>query len=228
MKQIFLKVSFCCLLLLFVVRFPLFGNSHLEQLTQLDTINQTIKISPKSDFNAITSWGGTPLALRSNLLLLVIGGPNIGIEIPLGNRFSTAVSLAYVQTRINNTYALQTKQITLEGRYWFNQKENALTGWNLGLYGTYCDRFDVQWKRGFQGDGYWSFGLGGGYSIPLSNRFNLDLSLAAGFLNSSEIREYSKPQDGHLIWEKTIYNANRFILTRACVNLVWLINKKSK
>lgn len=168
----------------------------------------------------------TSLALRTNLLLDVLGGFNVGVEVPFGKNFSAAADFVHAYMRINNRFALQTIQASAEARYWFKQGSNALTGWNLGIYGTYCSRFDVQFGRGFQGDGYWSCGLSGGYAIPLSKRLNLDFSAAGGFFHSPEIREYSKPQNGHLIWEKTRYNVNRIALTQVRVNLVWLINRK--
>lgn len=169
-----------------------------------------------------------PFALRTNLLFDLMGAPNIGVEIPAGNHFSFAGDFTYAYIRICNRYAVQTIQGSLEARYWFKQRRNILTGWNLGVYGTYCSRFDMQMGHGYQGDGYWSCGLTGGYSVPIGKRLNLDLSVAGGFLYSPEIREYSKPQDGHLIWEKTTYNASRIALTQVRANLVWLINTKVK
>lgn len=167
-----------------------------------------------------------PAALRTNLLLDIVGGANIGVEIPIGNHFSIAGDFMYARTRIANLYALQTLQGTLEARYWFKLRRNILTGWNLGLYGTYSNRFDIQWGGGLQGDGYWSGGLSCGYSFPLSNSFNLDLSAMGGFVYAPRIREYGRPEGGHLMWNKTRYNVSRISLTMIRANLVWLINKK--
>ncbi len=166
-------------------------------------------------------------ALRTNLLADLVGGVNAGVELPAGNRFSVAADLAFAHTRIGN-FTLQAIQGNIEGRYWFKQGRNKLTGWNVGVYATYNTRFDIQLGGGYQGDGYFSAGLSGGYSLPLSNRLNLDLSVAAGYLYSPEIRKYGKPENGHLIWEETRYNVGRFALTQVRVNLVWLINKHSR
>lgn len=169
-----------------------------------------------------------PVALRTNLLLDMVGGPNIGIEVPIGNHFSVAGDFAYAHTQMNNRFALKTIQGSLEGRYWFKQGKNILTGWNLGLYGTYSGRFDYQWNSGHQGDKYWSVGLSGGYAIPLSNSFNMDFSVMGGFVHSPEVRYYNKPQNGHLIWKETKYNVSRFKLTQVRVNLVWLLKSTKK
>lgn len=166
-----------------------------------------------------------PVALKTNLLLDVVGGPNLGIEIALGDRFSVGADFAYAHTRINNRFSLQTIQGSLEGRYWFRRGKNYLTGWNLGVYSTYCSRFDIQWNGGYQGDGFWSAGLSGGYSLSLSDRFNLDFSVAGGFFYASEVRHYGRPKDGHLIWKETRYNVSRLLLTQVRVNLIWLLGK---
>lgn len=162
-------------------------------------------------------------ALRTNLLFDILGGPNIGIDISIGDHISVGGDFSYIYTRFNNTYALQSIQGTLEGRYWFKNTSNEFTGWNAGLYTTYCSRFDIQWRGGYQGDGYWSAGFSGGYSWPLSDTFNLGVSAMAGILYISEYRQYSKPQEGHLMWKETHYNAIRFLPTMIRLDLVWLL-----
>ncbi len=169
-----------------------------------------------------------PLALRSNLLTDAVAAPNFGVEVPLGRHFSAAADFTFAYWSIDNLYALQTLQGGVEGRYWFRPGLKPLTGWNAGLYGMYSSRYDVQWKTGYQGDGYWSAGVLAGYSIPLRGRFNLDLSIGGGIWYTPEVRKYSQPESGHLIWEETRYNVTRFALTRARVNLVWLIGHKKE
>ena len=163
-------------------------------------------------------------ALRSNLLSDLILAPNIGIEVPIGSHFSIAGDFVYGywQTK-NDRFALQTIQGNIEGRYWFLWKEKPLTGWNVGAYATLGGRYDVQWNTGYQGDNFWSSGLVGGYSLSLSRVFNLDFSLAAGYIGTSEVRVYNRPQNGHLIWKETRYNTGMFSITKARVSLVWLL-----
>ena len=168
------------------------------------------------------------IALRTNVLLDLVGGANIGVEAPIGKHFSVAADFVHAYTRFDNRYALQTIQGSVEGRYWFKHKSNVLTGWNAGVYGTYCSRFDIQWGNGYQGDGYWSAGISVGYAWRLSDNFNLDLSATCGMVWLPEIRYYDKPQDGHLIWTETRYNATRFLPTMVRANFVWLIGAKKK
>lgn len=166
-------------------------------------------------------------ALRTNLLFDAIGAPNVAVEVPLGRRFSISADYAYAYMQIRNTYAVQTNQASLEGRFWVRPGKNILTGWNIGIYGTYCGRYDIQWKRGYQGDGFWSAGLSVGYAIPLSRNFNIDFSIAGGYFYTPEVREYYKEND-KLIWTKTRYNYSTISLLKVRVNLVWLIDAKKK
>ncbi|MCL2562377.1 MAG: DUF3575 domain-containing protein [Rikenellaceae bacterium] len=168
------------------------------------------------------------MALKTNLLFWAVGAPNLGVEIPIGQRLSVAVDGAYAYWRINNLYALQTIQGGIEGRYWFCPAAGFATGWNIGVYGMYCSRYDVQWKNGWQGDGFWSAGLSGGYSAPISRRLNMEFGLAAGYFFTPEARHYSRPQQGHLIWEETRRNMGRFSLTKVKVSLHWLLEGGSK
>ena len=168
-------------------------------------------------------------ALRSNLLSDLILAPDIGIEVPVGRHFSVAgdFTYAYWQTK-SDRFALQIIQGNIEGRYWFGWKDNPLTGWNMGIYGSLGGRYDIQWKSGYQGDRFWTTGVVGGYSFPLSKTFNLDLSLAAGYLKTPEVRRYTQPQEGHLIWKETRYNTGLFTLTKARVSLVWLLGTRKQ
>ncbi len=183
-----------------------------------------------------TGWQPRPIyrttyaiGIRTNLLFDIVGAPNVGIEFPIGWFFSVAGDFTYSYWHMNSLYALQTIQGSIEGRYWFNsRRENLLTGWNVGLYGTYCSRYDIQLGSGYQGDGFWSAGVSAGYSLPISYKLNLDFSLGAGYFYTPEVRHYNRPEDGHLIWEETRYNVGRFSLTRIKINLVWMWDTKKR
>ena len=165
--------------------------------------------------------------LKTNLLFDLAGAPNFGVEIPLNLKFSLTGEAAYAYWRIDNRYALQTMQGGIGLKYWFRLRNGEpLTGWNAGVYGVYGGRYDVQWKDGYQGDGFVSTGLSAGYAMPVSKRLNLEFSLAAGYFHTPEVRHYHRPENGHLLWQETRYHVNRFSLTRVQVNLIWLIEKR--
>lgn len=178
------------------------------------------------------SFVSYPIALKTNLLYDAMGAINIGAEIPYG-RFSAVAEFVYSYWRADNRYALQTLQGSIEGRYWFGvserqsyreQWQKPLRGWNIGAYFTYCSRYDVQWQRGYQGDGYWSAGVTAGYAVPVGKNLSLDFSLAGGYLSTPEYRYYHPPQEGHLMWQET-GSWSGITLTRVQVSLVWLIEK---
>jgi hypothetical protein len=161
------------------------------------------------------------VALRTNLLLDIMGGVNAGLEVPIGERFSVAGDISFAYVRIKNLYTLQTLQASIEGRYWFSPRQNRLTGWNVGVYGTYNNRFDIQWRRGHQGDGFWAVGASGGYSWRLSRRLNLDVSARVGAGWFPQVRSYNPPEQGHLMWTETRHNATVFMPPMLKVNLTW-------
>ncbi len=167
--------------------------------------------------------------LKTNLLFLAAGAPNIGVEIPFGEgyRFSAGATAAATKWQINNKYALQTMQGGFDVKYWFDPEERPMTGFNAGLYVHFGGRYDVQWRKGWQGDRFFSTGIECGYSMPISCRFNLEFSLAAGGFHTPEARHY-EVQNDYLMWRQTRYNVGRFSLTRARVNLVWLFGRKER
>lgn len=168
-----------------------------------------------------------PVAVKTNLLYDLAGVPNIGIEVPVGQHFSAGVDVAYAHWQYHNEYTLQTSQVNLDAKYWFNARtrKRALTGWNAGVYGLYSGEFDVQWKNGYQGDNLVSFGISGGYSLPVSNRFSMEFAVAGGYVYSSEVRHYYL-NGNYLIWEETRYNFSALSLTKLQVNLVWYLTLK--
>lgn len=184
-----------------------------------------------------------PAALKSNLLYDAVGAFNIGVEVPIGDHFSVAGDFAYAYWRSpKNLYALQLLEGGIEGRYWFGVSEKKklknpewakpLRGWNAGIYGMYCSRYDVQWIDGHQGDGFWSVGLAAGYAMPIARSLALEFALAAGYFYTPEYRHYHEPEydingNYRLMWQET-GSFGTFTLTRARLNLVWLIGTRQK
>lgn len=181
-----------------------------------------------------------PLAFRTNLLYDALGGLNIGVEMPLGKKknWSLIANFAYSYWRSKkNLYALQTLEYGLESRYWFgtNQEHKKrkpnwnqpLKGFYVGAYATYCQRYDVQFIDGYQGDASWSAGLTTGYAIPLSRFFSFDFGIGAGWFSTSQYRHYHQPEYDkhgkyHLMWQQT-GSWGGLSLTKLRFALVWMI-----
>lgn len=181
-----------------------------------------------------------PVAFRSNLLYDAVGALNIGIEVPYGKQknWSAMADMAYSYWRSSkNLYALQTLEYGLENRYWFGvsqkRKESnpnwaqPLKGFYVGAYGSYWQRYDVQFIDGYQGDASWSAGFTAGYSIPLNRSLSFDFGIGAGWFSTSEYRHYHQPEYDaqgkyHLMWQQT-GNWGGLSLTKLRLSLVWLI-----
>ena len=186
-----------------------------------------------------------PVALRTNLLYDAIGAFNIGLEIPFGGdkNWSWILDGAYSYWRSpKNLFALQTLEYGTELRYWWrgNRRLMAdnpnwakpLKGWNVGAYGRYWQRYDVQWIDGVQGDATWSVGLTVGYAFPISRSLAFEASVGGGWISTSEYRHYHQPEydekgNYHLMWQET-GKWSGLTLTKIRFSLVWLIETTSK
>ncbi len=184
-----------------------------------------------------------PIAFRTNLLGDAVGLFNFGVEFPIKKHWSCIVEGGYAYWRSSNhLFALQSLEYGGEFRYWFPSKkrdnepkgnnERPLQGWQLGLYGRYWQRYDVQWIDGYQGDETWSAGITAGYSLPIWKQLSIEFSLGVGYVSTSEYRYYHKPEydaEGNyrLMWQQTgVWSG--FSLTKARVVFVWLLQTEKK
>lgn len=180
-----------------------------------------------------------PLALKTNLLYDLASVLNAEAEIPLGRRFSIAGEVIFPWWLWERKqHCLEVFSGGVEGRYWFrpNYKRqrtslgthNPLTGWFAGIYGS-VGLYDLEWDRsGYQGE-FFSAGATIGYAHPLSQAFNLEFSLGAGYMRSG-YRHYQARQDllgtWHLIRQYP-GSWSWFGPTKAKIALVWYPHFKS-
>lgn len=177
------------------------------------------------------------LAFRTNLLLPLL---NVGMEIPLGNRWSIGVDhyypwlWRYWPTKTNQ-YCYEMMWEQLEFRYWFGEKHtpgeknytNRLQGHSMGLFGM-GGYYDVgQNYQGHQGE-FWSVGLDYLYAMPIcKGRMHLEFSLGIGYLHS-ESRGYSVYQKGGELYRIRTDDKTRnwFGPVKANVSLVFPLYKR--
>lgn len=150
-------------------------------------------------------------SIRTNLLVPAL---NVGVEAPIGNRWSVAADyyFPWFWPHQQNKNCFEFLGWNLEGRYWFGKDrmpQNRLKGHSLGAYvaGGYYD-FERNY-RGIQGE-FVSSGVDYTYSMAVGNRKNLHLqfTIAAGYIRSWG-RTYQVfggygglfPDEGTLIWE---------------------------
>ena len=156
--------------------------------------------------------------------------PNIGIEVPIGRRFSVAADWMYAwwsRNRSHNYWRIYGGEI--EGRYWIGDRADykPLHGHHIGLYAQ-----AVTYDFIFGGHGYmvgvpkgslWdkaSFGAGVsyGYACTLTRNIIIDFSIGIGYLGG----DYQKyhPEDECYVYDST-RRLNYIGPTRAEVSIVW-------
>lgn len=171
--------------------------------------------------------------LRTNGLYDLALCPNIGLE------FQTSLGLAFQfdyvgawwnspsKNRFFSNYGFQS-----EIRYYFKKDNPAIPfrGLHVGVYGQM-----VTYDFEFGGEGYQcpalddSFGLGisGGYSMPISKKWNIDFTLGLGYFQS----KYSvyEPNVNNTKWIETNKKRLKFWgPTKAEVTFVYNLNKRNK
>ena len=173
-------------------------------------------------------------SIRTNLLYDAALTPNIGAEFYLGRGFSLIADWHYAWW---NDDSIKWYHRTYGGdigvRYWFGSiaKEKPLTGHHIGIYGqvfTYDFEFGHMGIIGGKPNGTlfdqpnFGAGLDYGYSFPLANRLNLDLSVGMAY-HWGIYYEYL-PVDDCYVWKAT-KRRNYWGPTKAEVSLVWLLGK---
>ena len=125
-------------------------------------------------------------AIKTNLLADLVTAVNVGVEVPLGESFSLNAHFTFpwwTAGPYGNKYALQLLDAEGELRWWFAKGEERFEGHYLALQGS-GGKFDLQWGRdiGCYQCYNWGVGLSYGYSMSLSEHWNLEFALTLGYL----------------------------------------------
>jgi hypothetical protein len=131
-----------------------------------------------------------PLAVKTNLLYDAALLPNVGVEAPLGLRWSVAVYGAFSRwdTKRPHYWSHQVNDAGVEGRRWLGSgAQGRLNGWFAGAYftgGVYDLRLFTDDSEDYGYLSRWSrsAGVSGGYSLALSRRWTLEFNLKVGYL----------------------------------------------
>jgi hypothetical protein len=178
------------------------------------------------------------MAVKTNLLYDVVLVPNIGVEIPIGKRWSVNADWFYTwfSSDSRHRYWQGYGGYLTVRRYFGNSQKNCelsivncqfpMKGHHVGIY-MLGMTYDVEWGgRGYQAD---HFGFGGGleygYALPIGRRLSLDFTLGVGF-QDGEYKEYDPTDDGsdHYVWQST-HKRHWWGPTKAEVTLKWIIGK---
>ncbi len=174
------------------------------------------------------------MALKTNMLYDAAALPNLSAEFYVGKNWSITGNWMYgwwdndSRHRYWRAYG---GDITV--RRWFGTKaaEKPLTGHHLGAYAgvvTYDFEFGGRgYMGGLPGRTLWDrcnvvAGVEYGYSLPISNRLNIDFTIGIGYLGGKYL-EYV-PKDNCYEWQST-HKLRWFGPTKAEISLVWLIGR---
>lgn len=177
-------------------------------------------------------------AFKTNLLYDAASLINLGIEIPIGKRFSLGADAGFPWWRSpKKDITIQMLSGTVEGKIWFGEKplNAAMTGFFAGIYGG-CGIFDFQLGElthgcGVQGDFYIFGGLSAGYVHQIGKNLRMEYSLGVGYL-SCDFREYESVKDTKygdikvIPYPWTVKRFSGILPTKASVSLVWVLKKK--
>jgi hypothetical protein len=176
-------------------RVPLTDESD-EPLTD-DSVTRS-PLTDKSDdccvFSSSLRAPGPPLVIvKTNLLYDVALTPHLGVEVPIGERFSVGAEfMRGWWLKSDWSFCWQLEAAALEGRYWFSplSERHLRGGWFAGVLvqGAFYD-FQLQPDSGVQGECLMA-GLTGGYLYPLSTHWSLEFSLGLGYLRTN-YRQYT-------------------------------------
>lgn len=166
--------------------------------------------------------------LKTNLIYDILAVPNIGVEFPLGRKWSLAVNWMYSWWHSDrNHWYWRTYGGDVALRRWFGGREGRpLTGHHLGIYGQMVTYDFELGAGGILGD-KWSYagGIEYGYALPIGRNLNLDFNLGVGYLQGI-YKEYL-PIDGCYVWQAT--KMRRYTgPTKLEISLVWMIGGKDR
>lgn len=196
-----------------------------------------VKITPpetKSE-KYLSAYKQHTVALKTNVLFDAVLMPNVGIELPVAQKWSIALDWTYGWWRLCTDNYWRMYGGDIEGRYWLSpQAHHTYSGHHIGAYAqmlTYDFEFGGKGYMGGKPHGsIWdkaSYGAGisYGYALRVAQHLSIDFTIGLGYLGG-DYQEYH-PDNGCYVYDRT-RRLNYFGVTRAEIQLVWLIGASAK
>ena len=170
------------------------------------------------------------MAARTNLLVPAL---NIGVEVPIGNRWSVGAEYYYpwMWPAPDNRNCFELLACNIEGRYWFGSNRTIaqrLQGHAIGLYAG-CGYYDLEYNyNGYQGE-FVNVGIDYTYALPVAKgKLHFEFSLGLGYIYSQARPYLVKNSGGELLWNKRLQNVQYVGPTRLNSALTVPIFKRIK
>ena len=196
-------------------------------------------VAPKVD--SVEDYDRKPvIAFRTNLLVPLL---NVGLQVPIGNRFSIGADWYYPflyrewSDKLAQTNCFQALSPGIDFRVYLGRKHSKgrenwqyrLSGHSIGIYAS-GGRYDVEWNfKGEQGK-FVNAGVDYMYSarIGKKRRLRMDFSVGVGYCRSKAV-EYQVFRPGGKAYKTGMIRDVDWIgPTKATISLVIPINKKVK
>lgn len=160
-------------------------------------------------------------AIKTNLLELAAGVANVGLEVRLGRKLSLDIPFTYSPYTISSDYRIRVMMLRPELRYWFRDTFDGHFVGVHGIGGAY--NVSVNSDTRYQSNRMaYGVGLSYGYAFRLSKHWGVELSLGAGYVNTSYDCYYNVPNG--MLYDSR--NKHYWGVTRASVGIVYQINRK--
>ena len=185
-------------------------------------------------FILITCWvpvqevHAQKVALKTNLAYWAVGAsPNLAFEFALGKRVTLEVGGGLNKWTFSENKKFKHWLVQPEIRYWFCESFNGHFiglhahggGFNVGNFDVPVGRLDVFDNKRYEGYLYGA-GFSYGYQWVLSKRWNLELSLGAGYAHI----DYDKFDGPHYCGKKLDEGKeNYWGITKAAISFIYVI-----
>lgn len=167
------------------------------------------------------------MAVSTNVLYDAVLVPNLGLEFNIYNNWTLSVNGMWAWWTVPDIHwywRVYGGEVAVKKYFGKQSVLRSMTGHHVGLYGQALS-YDL--SAGSFGRMSPDLSIGGGveygYSFPVSNALNIDVSFGAGYL-TGRYYDYVENED-HYVWRATV-DQRWFGPTKAAVSLVWLIGAK--
>ncbi len=178
------------------------------------------------------------ISLRTNLLVPLL---NVGLQIPIGNRFSIGADWYYPflyrewSDKLAQTNCFQALSPGIDFRVYLGKKHRKgrenwqyrLSGHSIGLYAS-CGRYDVEWQFDGEQARFINAGVDYMYSARIGKRrrLRMDFSLGVGYAFARAVEYHVFRPGGKAYKTGRILEHTWIGPTKATISFVIPINKK--